>query len=144
MGTLKWRMIFNTPDGQQTVYCKSKEKVKANTEAAEKRGWTLVSCEKLYPFGTEKNQHNFDLIHNVCYNAMHDMETGDTAYDEDEYNRLHHAYERAEYYFCLSLPVAWLTWEELAEARELVAWAVNYRMDANERAGKHVSAEDCQ
>ena len=141
MGTLKWRMVFDTPDGEKTIYCKSKEKVKENKATGERRGWTLKSCDKLYPFSTEKNQHNFDLIHNVCYNAMHDMEMGDADWNDTEYDRLQHAKERAEYYFSLPLPLAWLTWAELSEARELVAWAVNHRMDANEKAGKFFPAE---
>lgn len=75
---------------------------------------------KKYAFSTAKNQHHFSNISDRCFIRMREMEDGDIPWDSAEYERLEAVRERAEYFFLLPLPVAFLPWEELAEARKLL------------------------
>lgn len=94
------------------------------------RGIRVLSIKKLYPFSTMRNQHNFELIRNICFNRMHDMNMGDARMDEAEYSRLEDLKEKAETFFCLELPVAWLPWEEYRNAKELAQMAILHRQNA--------------
>lgn len=111
-------------------YPRSEEKKNENIEFCKERGIKVISCKKLYPFSTEKNQHNFEPINNICFNRMHDMESGEIEWDEAEYDRLSEMREKAERFFGLTLPVAWLTWEDWKEAKELASMAVLHRQEA--------------
>lgn len=87
----------------------------------------VISVTKLYPFSTAKNQHNFDLIYSICYNWMCEMERGEREWDDTLYNDLSAMRERAEYFLHMTLPVAWMTWEDLSDAKLLASWAVEHR-----------------
>ena len=101
-------------------------------------GVKVISCKKLYPFNTEKNQHNFELIHNICMNRLHDIyRNGEPEQYKGEADRLKEMKEKSENLFCLPLPVAWVTWETLKDAKELSAMAINHRMDACAEAGRY-------
>lgn len=105
-----------------------KAELKANGEA--------FKCQKLYPFSSEKNQHNFELVRNVCMNRIYDIDAGEPMTDEHELERLYEIKEKADKYWCLPLPVAWLPWEELSEARELCVGAREHRANACIEAGR--------
>ena len=102
----------------------------AKKQALKDKGAKIISCRKLYPFSTEKNQHNFELIRNICMNRIYDMDSGDIPYDAEEMKRLYEIKAKADKYWCLPLPVAWLEWEEYEEARELVVGAREHRANA--------------
>lgn len=124
-------------DGTEKVcYPRSEEKKEEQIAICKQKGITVLSCKKIYPFSTEKNQHNFELIHNICMNAMHDMEVGETEFDDDEYSRLEELKNKAEKYFLLPLPIAWIPWEELREANELANLAILHRQEACIRNGR--------
>lgn len=94
---------------------------------------------KCYPINMEQNQHNFELISNVCANAQWDMVNGDIPYNEKKYDMLEEARKDAERFFCaygqFNSPVSWFVWEDYKRAKDLIAWANNHRMEACERAG---------
>ena len=144
----RWEMRYEVPTSEgnwseKVVRPRSEEVKDQNLKKIKKLGYRLVSCKKLYPFSTEKNQHNFMLVANICYNTMSDMQTGEIPFDKAEYLRLDDLKEKADKYFCYPLPVAWVTWEDLKEMKELAAMAVNHRMDACERAGRYDLLKYC-
>lgn len=120
-----------------------KEKRDERKAQLKEKGYKIVSCRKLYPFSSEKNQHNFELIRNVCMNRIYDMDSGDIPYDGEELERLYQIKEKADKYWCLPLPVAWLPWEEYQEAKELCAGAVEHRANACIEAGRPDLVQYC-
>lgn len=133
----KWEFKYEQDGRTRYCYPTSKEMIERNRERCKENGWTVVSVKKVYPFSTERNQHNFELIRNVCFNRMHDMDMGDIPYDEQAYDRMADLRERAEQYMGLPLPVAWLPYEQLKEAKEIVAMAHEHRYAANLAAGNY-------
>lgn len=133
----RFEMVFEGVDGKvRKCYPRSKEKLEENKRVLKESGRKLYKVTKLYPFSTEKNQHNFELISNVAANIMRDMENGDVPYDEKEYDRLWNLREKAQKYFGLELPVAWIPYPMLAEAKELAATAIEHRTNACIEAGR--------
>ena len=128
----KWEFTYAVvKDGVETIkkcYPKSKEQIEKNKQTCEEKGMRFIGCKKLYPFSSEKNQHNFELVRNVCFNTIRDMQNGDIEYDEAEIDRLYDLKEKADKYFELPLPVAWLPWEELKEAKDICTMAVEHRV----------------
>ena len=126
----RWALRYVTKHGTEKVcYPRSEEKKNENLEICKRNGLKVISCKKLYPFNTYKNQHNFELINNICFNRMHDMDMGEIEYDAEEYDRLEVMKEKAEKFFCLPLPVAWITWEDWKEAKELSEMAIIHRQN---------------
>lgn len=134
----RWELRYiSAKDGTEKVcYPRSEEKKNEQLDLCKQKGITVLSCKKLYPFSTEKNQHNFDLIHNICMNRMNDMFIGEAEWNEEEYDRLESMKEKAEEFFCLPLPIAWLPYDKLAEARELAQMAIIHRQNACIEAGR--------
>ena len=124
------RYISKKDGKEKSCYPRSTEKKDEQLQLCKERGVKVVYCKKLYPFSTEKNQHNFELVHNVCRNTMHDMDMGDIEYNEAEYDRLAELASKAEELFCLELPVAWLPYEQLKEAKEISQMAILHRQEA--------------
>lgn len=133
----RWEFKYEIGGEIKFCYPRSKESIEANRMDCEERGWKVLSVKKVYPFSTEKNQHNFELIRNVCFNRMHDMDMGDIPYDKEAYDKMYGLRERAEQYMGLPLPVAWLPYEQLKEAKEIVAMAHEHRYAANLAAGNY-------
>ena len=125
----RFEIQYKTTLEGEIKYCfpKSKESKDKNLAICRERGYYIVSCCKLYPFNTMKNQHNFDLIHSICFNMMHDMEIGELEWNDEQYEGLEEMKQKAEKFFCLPLPVAWLPYEEWSDAKELAMMAVNHR-----------------
>lgn len=98
---------------------------------------------KLYPFSTWKNQHNFMLVSTACKNAMSAMESGEVPFDGAEYDRLEALADKADRFFVLELPVAWLTGKEYGEAAKLVAMATEHRVAKNVAAGNLSRLQYC-
>lgn len=126
----KWQFEYEKNGERKVCYPQSKEQIEKNKETCRKNGYKVLSVKKLYVFNTYKNQHNFELIHNICFNAMHDMEMGDVEWNEQEYERLESLKDRAEKYFCAGLPVAWVTWETWQDMKELSEMAIIHRQNA--------------
>lgn len=132
----RWELKYAVRKGDgwenRVCYPHSQEKVdenKAKIEASE--NLRLVSCKKMYPFDMWNNQHNFVLISNICYNRMHDMESGEIPFDSDEYDRLSALKDRADYLTALMYaPITWMVWDDLKDARELAQMAINHRVQA--------------
>ena len=123
------RYISKKDGKEKSCYPKSKEKRDEQMAIAKEQGITVIYCKKLYPFSTNKNQHNFELVKNKCFNLMYDMTEGDTPYDEAEYDRLDALAKKAMGYSCYPLPVAWVPWEEHEEMKEISMLARNWRAD---------------
>ena len=127
----RFELRYFTKDGYEKVcYPRSVEARDRNLDYCKRNGIEVISVKKLYPFNTMKNQHNFDLISNICFNRMHDMESGEVAWDDKEYDDLAIMREDAQRFFCLDLPVAWLPWEDWKRAKELADNAVIHRQEA--------------
>ena len=124
------RYVMPETGESKTCYPRTKEQRDRNKAYCKEKGIKILSCKKLYPFNTYKNQHNFELIRNICYNIRHDMDFGDIPMDEEEYERLSELEEKADRFFLLPLPVAWIPWEEHEEAQELATMAVLHRQNA--------------
>ena len=131
----RWEFKYGVPTAEggetiKTVYPRSKERIEDYKCQCEKYKYRFVSCKKLYQFSTMKNQHNFDLIHSICSCTMHDMQSGEIEWKWEEYDRLEEIDQKAQRFFCLELPVAWLTWEDYKDAKELAQMAILHRQDA--------------
>ena len=142
----EFRWAYRDNDGEwveKVCYPRSEEKKDANVAKCREAGYKVISIKKLYPFSTERNQHNFMLISNICSNRMHDMLHGEAEYDEAEYERLWELKEKADRFYGLPLPVAWLPWEDLKEARGLAMEAVEHRANACVEAGRPDLVQYC-
>ena len=127
------RYAVQTANGnwsEKVIYNTSKEKADSNKARIKELGYKFISCKKLYPFSTMKNQHNFNLISDICHNRMHDMEMGEVEWNDSEYDRLENMKNRADEFFCLPLPIAWLPWEDWKDAKELSENAIVHRQNA--------------
>lgn len=132
----RWEQKFEINGQVKTYYPKNEATMKKNLEVAKAKGYKKISSKKLYPFSTMKNQHNFELINNICCNTMWDMDHNEIPYDNAEYNRLYDLRQKAEKYFCYELPVAWVPYEELVEMKEISNMAIMHRQDACIRNGR--------
>lgn len=132
-----FRITYQKPDSEiEYRHVIGKDKRDERKAQLKEKGYKIVSCRKLYPFSSEKNQHNFELIRNVCMNRIYDIDAGEPMTDEHELERLYDIKEKADKYWRLELPVAWLPWEEIQEARELCAGAIEHRANACIEAGR--------
>lgn len=144
----KWQFMYAVPtaggsEDIKVVYPKSKEMVEKNRAVCKEKGYRVVSVKKLYPFSTMKHQHDFDHVSNICFNRMYDIENGEPEAYEGEYDKLAEAKEKADEFFLLPLPVAWIPWEDHQKATELVAWSVNARQEACIKAGRYDLVSAC-
>lgn len=128
----RWELRYvSIKDGKEkNCYPRSEEKKNEQLAICREKGIKIIHCKKLYPFSTMKNQHNFDLIHSICFCAMHDMLHGEAEWNEAEYDRLEAMDEKAQKFFGLPLPVAWLPYEDWRDAKELANMAIMHRQDA--------------
>lgn len=126
----RYRMKVDRKGEIKYYYPRSKEQKNKNLQICKENGFEVLECVKLYPFNTYANQHNFELIYNICFCDLHDMEVGEKPWDADLYDILEHRKERAEYFRCLELPVAWIPYTEWAEAKEMSEAAILHRQDA--------------
>lgn len=138
-------VIINSADKEveKVCYPRSEEQKQKNLETAKRCGYRVISVKKMYPFNTYRNQHNFELIHNICRNRMWDMEHGEVPYDNEEYIRLQDLAQKAERLFCAELPVAWFTWDDWKDAKELSEMAIIHRQNACIEAGRFDLVQYC-
>lgn len=143
----KWELIYAVPTEEGEVvkrcYPNSEEKRTRNIGICKDRGYRVISCKKLYPFSTEKNQHNFMLISNICSNRINDMWLGELPYDEAEIERLEALKEKADEFWELPLPVAWITWDKWEEAKQLATMAIEHRANACIESGRADLVQYC-
>ena len=137
----KYEMQYAVPqqDGSnliKTIRFTGEAKKKQNLEACKRQGYHVMSVKTLYPFSTAKNQHNFDLIHSLCFNLMSEMERGEREMNIEQYEGLEEMIQLADKYMCLELPVAWLPWEDYSKAKELAMMAVSHREQRCIEAGR--------
>lgn len=126
----KWKFEYEKNGEKKVCYPQSKEQIEKNREVCKNNGYKVLSVKKLYLFNTYKDQHNFDLIHTLVMNELYDIWHGEKSVSDEEYERLEHLKERSEYFFCLNLPMAYLTWEEWQEANEMAQNAIFHRQEA--------------
>ena len=129
---IKYECLENSEWVEKVCYPRSEEKKDKNLKTiSQSNALKLVSCKKMYPFDMWNNQHNFELISNICYNRMHDMDFGEIEFDDAEYSRMEQLKEKADHLFCMMRgPITWLVWEDLRDARELSLMAQNHRINA--------------
>ena len=125
---------INSNGVEKTERVHSKARLESCLNTCKDIGYKVIRTRKLYPFSMMKHQHDFDHINNMCFNRMYDMEAGDIPWDEAEYERLEATRKKAQEFFCMPLPVAWVPWETYKEMKELVVASVCARDIANARA----------
>ena len=113
----------------KTVIAKTTEEKERIHNICKKDGYNLNKTTKLYPFSTNKNQHNFMLVMNRCNNKMYDMDMGYIPYNKKEYDRLYELAQKAEKYYCLELPIAWVDGRTYGEANRIAHTAIEYRVN---------------
>lgn len=137
----KWGIWYSVPTAEgdwkeKYIRVTSKEKLNHNLDLIKKYGYRLDKYRKLYPFNMEKNQHNFELIHNIAMNELYDIWNGLKKVSDEEYARLEEAKEKSEKFFCAELPIAWIPWDEYEQMKEMATAAEIHRDAANARAGR--------
>lgn len=121
----------NDCDIEKAIRVISDEKRDEIRSKIDKYGYRFVSCKKLYPFNCMKNQHNFQLIYNICYNRMSDMECGEVPYDNDEYLRLEETRDKAGEFMSMGCdPCTWVPYDTWKEMKELSESAIIHRQNA--------------
>lgn len=134
----KWEFRYINGKGQEKVcYPQTQEKVNENKAKCKELGMKIISVKKMYPINTYANQHNFELVYNICRNRMCDMECGEIEWNSAEYDRLDALKDKAEKYRLLPLPMAWLVWEDWKEAKEIYESAIIHRQNACIEAGRY-------
>lgn len=126
----KYRFTYEINGETKVCYPRSKEKANESKQKCKERGYKVVKVEKLYPFNTYANQHNFSLINDIVFCELHDIDMGDKKVSKEEYDRLESLKERSEKYFLKELPVAWVTWEEWKDMKEIAEMAIIHRQNA--------------
>ena len=139
----RYRIDYEVDGKIKSCYPKSEANKRRNLEVCKENGYKVIKVCKLYPFSTNKNQHNFMLIKNRCYNTMYDMDIGIIPYDRKEYSRLYDLADKADKFFCLELPVAWLDWDTFTEAKRVAQMAVDYRIETCVNRGRFDLIQYC-
>lgn len=140
----RWRQTFVVDGERRSYYPRSQESLDRNLEIAKKRGWQVLErCTKLYPYNIENNQHNFELIMNLCANRMSEMESGEIEFDQAEYDKLERTREDAEECWDIAYMrsrenpnIAWIDGKLLGKAKELAMAAIEHRANACIRNGR--------
>ena len=94
---------------------------------------------KTYPFSVRKHAHDIELYHNVLYNTMCDMQSGEIPMDSKRYDKIEAMYygplmELYERMFdSRDGVVVYLTGPQISLAKKVVFWAENYRADRSEQ-----------
>lgn len=131
----RFRQIFVIGGEKMTYYPKDTATKDRNLEIAKKKGYEIVEkATKLYPFNIEKNQHNFELIRNICFNRMTDMEDGEIEWDGEAYQKLADLKDEANECWDIAFMrsrenpnIAWIDGQLYHKAKKLVELAVNHR-----------------
>lgn len=139
----RYRIDYKVNGEIKSCYPKNEESKNKNLELCKKLNYKVINIVKLYPFSTSKNQHNFMLVKNRCYNKMYDMDTNVIPYDSNEYNKLYELAEKADRLFSLELPVAWLDGNTLKEAKRISKMAIDYRIDTCINRGRYDLIQYC-
>lgn len=142
--TEKWLVKFEDPTGEvKSFYVSSKQVIESHKKYYSAHGFKFLSVTKLYPFSTQKNQHNFELIFNVCSNQLHDNRMGEVKLSEEEVKELCSLRKKADEFRSLALPVAWLPWETWKQAKEVSEMARAHRINACIAAGNTKYLQYC-
>lgn len=139
----RYRIDYEADGKAKSCYPKSEESKDKNLAICEERGYKVINVTKLYPFSTNKNQHNFMLVQNRCNNIMYEMDMGSIPYNKKEYYRLYDLSKKAERLFCLELPIAWLDGKTYREAKRISQMAINWRIDTCIERGRYDLIQYC-
>lgn len=129
--------------GLKSCFPRSEEKKDEQLALCQEKGIEVVRCVKLYPFNTEKHQHDFMLIANRCANQMYDMESGASEWNDKEYEQLSGTKELADELFSLELPIAWVDGKTLQKCKELSFAASSFRAERCVANGRYDLLEYC-
>ena len=141
----RWRIEYISPVDGKKRHCfpRSKNKKEEQIELAKEKGIKVLDCQKLYPFSTWKNQHNFMLVKNRCFNIMRDMENGEVPFNDTEYDRLERLYDKASGFMVKELPVTLVTWDEHQKMTEVAMMATEWRMESCIKHGRYDLIQYC-
>lgn len=124
----RWGITYTLNGTKKYCVARGKEQKDKNLETIRSNSkYGLISCEKLYPFSMDKNQHNFDLIANVTFNRMYDMQEGKIEWNDKEYEELEELHDEAVKFFGYGAGIAWMPYKELVRAKEIAAGAILHR-----------------
>lgn len=105
---------------------------------------------KLYPFSIQKNAHSVEYYYNHVKNTMYDMESGEIPMDSARYDRLSNFLESKLLPLYTAMfnsrdgKVTYLTGEQIALAKKIVAWASEQRANHLIENGKREFLQYCQ
>ena len=139
----RYRINYEVNGEVKSCYPRSEESKDKNLAICKEKGYKVIDVIKLYPFSTNKNQHNFMLVQNRCNNIMYEMDMGSIPYNKKEYYRLYDLSKKAERFFCLELPVAWLDGKTYREARKIAQTAIDWRIDTCIKKGRYDLVQYC-
>ena len=96
---------------------------------------------KLYPFSVQKHAHDIEFRRNRVKNEMYDMESGETEWNSEVYDKMEALEEALTELLLVVMDsrdgrVAWLTGKQIALTKETVAWARESRANSLIKAGK--------
>lgn len=104
---------------------------------------------KTYPFSVQKHAHDIEFYHNRLYNTMCDMENGTIPMDQKRYDKIYDMLYgpleelRDMMFSSRDGKVVYLTGEQIALAKKIVAWAQEQRVGSLIRAGKFEYIQYC-
>jgi hypothetical protein len=139
----RYKIDYEVDGKIKSCYPRSEADKDKSLEICKEKGYKVIKVTKLYPFSTKKNQHNFMLVKNRCHNIMYDMDLNIVPYNRREYNRLFDLAQKADKFFGLELPVAWLDYDTLKEAKRVAQMAINFRIDTCIENGRYDLIQYC-
>ena len=98
-------------------------------------------AEKKYPFSVQKHAHDIEFRKNRVWNTLRDMESGDIAWDEKQYDMLLDHLDQLRDLLDAVMNsrdgrIAYLTGKQIALAKDCIAWASGVRANTLIKNGK--------
>lgn len=123
-----YKIVYRRTDGTyKTIYPNSQAKREECIAKIHGLGYRVTKNVKLYPFNTEKHQHDFQHVADMCFNKMYEMERGEIEWDRKVYDELSDTFEKANYCFGLELPIAWVEYDVYKDCKELATASIMHR-----------------
>lgn len=124
-----------TADGnlrEKTIRFHGADKKAENIRKCKEYGYTVLGCDKLYPFSMLRNGHNIELAYNNQHIICWEMEQGERPWNDEAFECLADISE--VYGHAIGSAIYWCNGKEYAKLRDWSEWAECHRAEANARA----------